>query len=822
MSVQSQRTGACKSDIDPIGVSPGPASDESAMTQTLNTGGEASSTSGAAADCSMATDSGGGEDSPRDYNKRKYHASKMDLNLKILRDQMANLTSSGSSLSRQLASMHRNIQEIKDDDDGEEADSEYESDDEQKPGNIRDAVDTEDDVNKMSDLEKDYSEPKLKRSVSTSSRSKKSKTGLRDPIANEATDGSQARRNGSWSNSRQESVESYPDSDSECSQCLCCNSMASYSSTPWRYISRGEGSTMDEESDSSEYFSDDSEYSTTTSNMPSVDIHKRLSPFYCPSDQAETGSRGDSEEGRFDDADHEPVVDHRMSPLGCESPRKSSSQPDLPSMSHKSDTMVVESDKPKPEEKVEEATGSQEDEKAVKASSLIGLFKAQESKAKEEEKASVAKAKRVEELRRKNSEIRIKNEQKRRAELEEKLKNKAKVDTVSPKTSPLVSENDDSEKVNVKDRISSFEGQKKTKDKEKTEEAGKKESKKSENVEKGTNTDPDSVQQMPDVIPDVTDEKISQELTEAQGDHDQHKSHKSKHHKIAKTTIEIPVSCLPEEITNPEPGMTSDQPTMMTFQVKAGDVEAMKGPILVSRSPKPKRKMSKTVVRLSSTDASPSSISESTLVPDTNTVRAASNKPSGHSHGVCPHCKKSKPGESKRVVKVLQLQPVPESPELPPIPDTNLAGNSAQVFQQQPGGRVIKMIPSKRPNVLQRQQSSEDGVVFRFNMGMPENAPLQVGDFIRIPIQPQQQYPPQQVTHVQHAGGGGGLVIRTGGPPRRHQEVITFRQSSSRPTGDIRVQQGQNPTSGVTVHTSQPGVRVMPSEGGGVRLVFGS
>ncbi|XP_038054198.1 NK-tumor recognition protein-like [Patiria miniata] len=820
MSVQSPRTGPCKSDTDPgVAPGPGPGSDDSTLTQTPTTGGD--TTSGAAADCSMATDSGGGEDSPSDYNKRKYHASKMDLNLKILRDQMANLTSSGSSLSRQLASVQRNIQEIKDDDDdGEEADSEYESEDEQKIGSTRDALDTEDDVNKMSDLEKDYSEPKIKRSVSTSSRSKKSKTAARDPNPNEVGhDGSQARHG--RSNSRQESVESYQDSDSECSQCLCCNSMASYSSTPWRYISRGEGSTMDEDSDSSEYFTDDSEYSTTTSNMPAVDIHKRLSPFYCPSDHGESGSHGANEEGRFDDADQEQVVDHRMSPLGCESPRKCSSQPELSSMAGKSDKMAVETDKPQSEEKAGETVETQEgEEKAPKASSLIGIFKAQESKAKQEEMASVAKAKRVEELRRKNSDIRLKNEQKRRAEMEEKLKNKPNVDTDSPKSSPLVSEIEDGEKVNIKDRISCFEGQKKTKDEEDTDKDGLKNSKKSPNVEKGTNTEQDSMQQMPDVIPGVTDEKLSQEEpTKTQGDHDQHKSHKSKH-KIAKTTIEIPVSCLPEEIIHPEPGMPSDHPTMMTFQVQPGDVEAMSGPILVSRSPKPKRRMSKTIVRLSSTDASPSSMSESTLVADTDKVRMGAKKPSGHSHSVCPHCqKKNKPGESKRVVKVLQLQPVPESPQLSPV--STMVGDSAHVFQQ-PGGRIIKMIPSKTPNVVQRQESSKDGVVFRFNMGMPENAPLQVGDYIRIPIQPQQQYPPTQVRHVQQ-GSSGGLVIRTEGQPRRQREVITFRQSSSRPSaGNIRVQQRQSPTSGVTVHTSQPGVRVMPSEGGGVKLVFGS
>ncbi|XP_071810495.1 uncharacterized protein [Asterias amurensis] len=803
MSVGSR--GASCSDVTTGSTGPaaGGKGDDSTVTQSQTTGSDA--TSGAAADCSMATDSSEAGDSPRDYNKMKYHSSKMDLNLMILRDQMTNLQSSGSSLSRQLASMYRNLKEIKDDDEGEDADSEYESEDEQI---ARDAVDTEDDVNKMSDLEKDYSEPKLRRSVSTgSSRGKKAKNGARElsnAIEVTTSDGGH-RRHSKSNNSVDGSGESYQDSDSECSQCLCCNSIASYSSTPWRYVSRGEGSTMDEESDSSEYFSDESEYSTTTCTSIPYDVNKQQ----CAGE--------DTDEGRFEDA--EPVADLRMSPVGCESPRKCNSQPDLRSLLVRSESITKDTPKSvKPGTEAQAPTTTEEEQaEAIKASSLIGIFKEQEAKAKQDQMATIAKAKRVEELRRKNSEIRLQNEKKRKAEMESRMKEKTKQGT---KTSPLAADNEEIEKMNIRDRISTFEKQKKEESKESSTDAKTKpntETVKSKNVEKGTNTESDvgtSVQQMPDVIPDVTEGKNEQ------GDVDDHdKVHRSRRpkSKIAKTTIEIPVSCLPDQVVHPQSGTAPDQPTMMTFQVRPVDIEAVGGPMLVARSPKPKRKTSKTIVRLSSTESPPMSVSEATLVSDSNTVKisgTAGKKPSGHSHSVCPHCqKKSKPGESKRVMKVLQLQPVPESPDMPPMSPVQRAEESAHIIQQQPdGGQIIKMIPTSanKHSIVQRQESSSDGVVFRFNMGIPENAPLQVGDYIRIPIQPQQP-------KIRHQGGG--VVIRTGGH-RRPNEVIQFSQS---PPGVI-VQPSQSPSSGggVTVHMGQPGVRVMPSKGGGVKLVFGS
>lgn len=311
-------------------------------------------------------------------NKMKFHATKMDLNLKILREEMSGLADSGNSLSRQMASMYRTLKQVKDDEEGEgggEEEDTYTDDQESEPDldstsarRSYEALDTEDDVNKMSDLDSEscsFGGRKNKNTAKDSGllKSPKSLQVCDNRNANDIDDEKtpqpssdlqftyptsgnpsdphitpmsltltstdndndvnhdhhhhhhgrdHERNNQSDSESDDESL---PDTSSdECSRCLCCSSLASYQNIPWR-IQRRDSATTTEASDSSEYCSDSDE-----EGHRRVPLYAKFNPFFFQ--EYASGDEGDEEtdecEKMDEDADSLPEQT-RMSPLGRES-----------------------------------------------------------------------------------------------------------------------------------------------------------------------------------------------------------------------------------------------------------------------------------------------------------------------------------------------------------------------------------------------------------------------------------------------------------------------------------------------------------------------
>ncbi|XP_077997966.1 uncharacterized protein LOC144451039 [Glandiceps talaboti] len=88
----------------------------------------------------------------QDYNKYMFHSSKMDLSLKILKEELVGLRSSGDSLSRKVATMFRTFNEMKDSgalSDVSDVEFEYESDDDSQTTNPSSAGSLEDDEDDM-------------------------------------------------------------------------------------------------------------------------------------------------------------------------------------------------------------------------------------------------------------------------------------------------------------------------------------------------------------------------------------------------------------------------------------------------------------------------------------------------------------------------------------------------------------------------------------------------------------------------------------------------------------------------------------------------
>ncbi|XP_072181669.1 uncharacterized protein [Diadema setosum] len=296
------------------------------------------------------------DENPDSYNKMKYHASKMDLNLRILRDQMSNLKDTGDTLSRQMASMYRNFQKVKEDDtvsgDGDSEDS----GDDNMGG--RSCVDTEDDVNQMTDLDADESSISSRRGplpqgqLANLQRKRAAQNGSKNVNSRgKGQDNQRSQQNASRINNlnvrdRNDNdvssditttttrnvpqsamdgdVEDASDDDtlseSECSgNCLCCSSIASYQGIPWTIRRPSSAETTEYDSDSSEC----SDYEDDRYRSRKTPLHARLSPFFHQEcSHSEDSSPMDGE----DEGEARPVK--RMSPLGCESPNKTDASPE--------------------------------------------------------------------------------------------------------------------------------------------------------------------------------------------------------------------------------------------------------------------------------------------------------------------------------------------------------------------------------------------------------------------------------------------------------------------------------------------------------------
>ncbi|XP_071816577.1 uncharacterized protein [Apostichopus japonicus] len=302
-------------------------------------------------------------------------------------EEKSSLADTGNSLSRQMASMYRTLKQVKDDEEGERGDDEdtYTDEQESEPEvdttsahRSFDALDTEDDVNKMSDLDSEscsfagrQNRNALKESGLAKSpkrlnvcdnineldddKTPQPKEGYHftypdssvqasDPhitpmsLTLTSTDNGNHEghnqqphehhdhhghhhhgndhENHNDSSGSESDDESLPDTSSdECSRCLCCSSLASYQNIPWR-IQRRDSATTTEASDSSEYCSDSDE----EEGHRRVPLYAKFSPFFFQ--ECASGEEGDAEtdecEKMDEDADSLPEQT-RMSPLGRES-----------------------------------------------------------------------------------------------------------------------------------------------------------------------------------------------------------------------------------------------------------------------------------------------------------------------------------------------------------------------------------------------------------------------------------------------------------------------------------------------------------------------
>ncbi|XP_070559569.1 biorientation of chromosomes in cell division protein 1-like 1 [Ptychodera flava] len=102
----------------------------------------------------LVDDNGEGEynegdpETTQGYNKVKFHSAKMDLSLKILKEELVGLKHSGDSLSRKVATMFRTFNEMKDSgalSDVSDVEFEYESDEDSQTTNPSSAGSLEDD-----------------------------------------------------------------------------------------------------------------------------------------------------------------------------------------------------------------------------------------------------------------------------------------------------------------------------------------------------------------------------------------------------------------------------------------------------------------------------------------------------------------------------------------------------------------------------------------------------------------------------------------------------------------------------------------------------
>nr|XP_054749682.1 nucleolar protein dao-5-like [Lytechinus pictus] len=292
-----------------------------------------------------------------------------------------NLRDSGDEISRQMASMYRNFQKVKDDDRvSDEGDTEDSGDD-----NMRDrsCVDTEDDVNQMTDLDADESSmsarlgPLPKGQIANLQRKKAAQNGRDQPVKNSNRGKAYNNQRGqnnlpSMNNTKSRDSnandvssditttttrnvplsgmdgdaedESDEDtlSESECSgNCLCCSSIASYQGIPWTIRRPSSAETTEYDSDSSEC----SDYEDDRYRSKRAPLHARLSPFFhqeCSHSESSSPLDEDVEE-----VEKRPVK--RMSPLGCESPSKTDALPEAKRDSKpKSPVKGAKSSPPKP------------------------------------------------------------------------------------------------------------------------------------------------------------------------------------------------------------------------------------------------------------------------------------------------------------------------------------------------------------------------------------------------------------------------------------------------------------------------------------------
>ncbi|XP_071961258.1 uncharacterized protein [Antedon mediterranea] len=306
------------------------------------------------------------EDSSEALNKLKFHTKKMNWNLKILKDQLTGLEDSGNSLSRQMASMYRTFQEMKEA--GEISDVEIEIDEEElsspnsrisdttgigsydRSFSADDAMDTEDELEDFSDLDTD----------STASSGQRKKHGY-NQMSRDPSDTCNEKRKRLTHRIKRQSSDVKSDSDSECDndQCSCCMSRSSFGSvTPSKRYYFEDRSRADDTSSSS---CSDYEEPIKRNTMP---LHERHSPFYNPGD----GNSSSEEEDickdnmdnlltphgvtkEFSDRDSETSLQKRLSPLGCESPKHYDSHGNVVSVPSEN-----ESDDKSLEDKVKELT----------------------------------------------------------------------------------------------------------------------------------------------------------------------------------------------------------------------------------------------------------------------------------------------------------------------------------------------------------------------------------------------------------------------------------------------------------------------------------
>lgn len=540
-------------------------------------------------------------------------------------------------------------------------------------------LDTEDDVNKMSDLEADISS----RSRHSHGSSKRKKQKQRPPPLDlgsaaapaqptftpppppppleeknpthpttNTNDTNNKKRNamtrenvlaataGANNIEKAESSDFYPDIDTssseDCSHCLCCSSVASYGGRSWKFMEKSQSSAMEYDSDSSEYVtdSDEEEALASTSSMP---IHKRLSPFFYQDCYAEVeeevpgGPDGESDELVLgeDRGEEEAKVSappkKRMSPLGCESPKSSRS-----------------GGSSQAEEQVDSKERMCAPANKAVAKNSKSVPKGN-TKGKKEPKKDVAKS------------------------IEASRASDAKSDVVVDKTT---NDDDDDEYVpaNIKDRLKLFEANNETenlrgrcfqKDSNVGGQTGTQRSVKPEQQwsppsvvkpkpppTKAKPQRPSSVQDslapptMQDNVPgntpvdnkkkDAAPRHVSKSTFRVQTPQDGAKKKKPR----PNSTIEIPVQYLQPGnhgltasamqgggITMFGGGVEGDS-NQLTFQVRPADPNALNGPLIITSSPKQRRAVSKKVVKLTScsddgNDAnSNDDVSDSTLRPE--------------------------------------------------------------------------------------------------------------------------------------------------------------------------------------------------------------
>ena len=268
-----------------------------------------------------------------------------------------NLRDTGDTLSRQMASMYRNFQKVKEDDtvSGDDNDSGDSGDDMMRD---KSCVDTEDDVNQMTDLDADESSissrkgPLPKGQIAHLQR-KKAAQNSKEQSSRNAGNKARGQNNQRGQNNGQRSrninsrdtndndvssditttrnksdipqsgmdgdVEDDEDtmSESECSgNCLCCSSIASYQGIPWTIRRPSSAETTEYDSDSSEC----SDYEDDRYRARRTPLHARLSPFFHEEDSQSDSSSPIEEEVK---KEGNQIPNKRMSPLGCESPSKS-------------------------------------------------------------------------------------------------------------------------------------------------------------------------------------------------------------------------------------------------------------------------------------------------------------------------------------------------------------------------------------------------------------------------------------------------------------------------------------------------------------------